>query len=98
MLPGHIFNGLLQFYLRPFIPVNNNHLFRPAVHAADKVEQVFLIRVSGVAANVMDAPVDVNLFAVEVDVAVFGAMILNLVARGTFGLVANKDDIGSWIR
>ena len=62
-------------------------------HAGGEVEQTFLAGVGGVAAEGFVAGTDADALAVEVDVAAFGAVLLDDLPRRAFGLVADEQDV-----
>ena len=62
-------------------------------HAADEVEQVFLICVGGVAAESVDAGADVDADAVELNIATFGAVFLDVATGCAGGLIADEEDV-----
>lgn len=62
-------------------------------HTAYKTNQALLIGMGGVAANGVDAGLDIEAFAVQVDIAALWAVLLDAAAGGAACLVADKDDV-----
>jgi len=68
-------------------------LSRPVGHAGDEFDQAGLVGVGGVAADGLDAGADGVAFAVELHVAAFGAVGLDVAAGDAGGLVADEQHV-----
>src|SRR5690606_2441905 len=62
-------------------------------HAGGEVDQALLVGVGGVAVQGGDAGFYIDAFAVQVDVAACGAVLLDGLAGCAFGLVTHEHDV-----
>lgn len=65
----------------------------PVAHAGDEVHQAFLVGMGGVAAQGVDASLDLDALAFQADITTAWAVLLDGVTGGAFGLVADEDHV-----